>query len=191
MIKKNIIKKLNISNKLIYTLIAIFSFLFIGVGVYAYGTSTTMHNIDTIAPPAGCASGQLGMVSGSWGCFTPTNTNDVRLTIDSKGYLCYPTTAYCSTSQVNCQAYQYLTTVVSDCSSMSQDTLETICSGVCNEDYGYACNGQDPTGNCGGGTVVNYAGSGWCEGGGTIECMCDGYATYTQARHIPAGTRCI
>jgi hypothetical protein len=64
----------NISNKLAYTFIAIFSFVLIGVGVYAYGgsaPSTMGHSMGEIAFPA-CSTGQyLKWDGGAWVCGVP------------------------------------------------------------------------------------------------------------------------
>ena len=96
MVKKE--SKFNFSNKLAYTLIAIFSIIFIGVGVYAVSAGVTPnpgHNIQTISAPNSCASGQyleyiantnsggvgacdgqVGAVAGTagcWVCATPSS----------------------------------------------------------------------------------------------------------------------
>jgi hypothetical protein len=91
MVGKKRSKKFNLSNKLAYTLIAIFSIIFIGVGVYAAVAAGTTpnpgHSIQTIGAPTNCAVGQylrytndqgcgsqLGGSSPCWQCATPATT---------------------------------------------------------------------------------------------------------------------
>jgi len=55
-------RKFNFSNKLSYTLIAIFALVFIGAGVYAVSPGVTGnpgHTIQSIGAPSGCADGQV------------------------------------------------------------------------------------------------------------------------------------
>ena len=67
--KKGRVIKINLSNKMFYTLIAIAVLIFSGIVIYAYGSSnpTVMgHSHGEIEP---CADGQvLQMVAGSWQC---------------------------------------------------------------------------------------------------------------------------
>jgi hypothetical protein len=85
-------KELNISNRLAYTLIAIFSVIFIGAGVYAAVTAGTTpnpgHSIQTIGAPVGCAVGQYlryindyscstqGITGPCWVCATPSTAGE-------------------------------------------------------------------------------------------------------------------
>ncbi len=82
---KKRLKKFNISNKLAYTLIVIFSIVLICVGVFALTPGVAPnpgHTIDTVAPPTGCVAGQVLTWTGTaWSCvnlrYIPT---DIKLT---------------------------------------------------------------------------------------------------------------
>jgi hypothetical protein len=71
-------RRFNFSNKLSYTLIAIFAIIFLGIGVYALSASggdagNPGHNINSIGAPTGCSSGQyLQWSGGTWSCATVT-----------------------------------------------------------------------------------------------------------------------
>jgi hypothetical protein len=64
--------KINLSNRLLYTILAIGILLIVGVGIYAISPGETPdpgHNIQTIGPPEGCEGGQFLMWQGSeWIC---------------------------------------------------------------------------------------------------------------------------
>ena len=70
--------QINLSDRTSYTLIALVSIILLGVGVYAYGTSspsTFGHSLGEIAPPTGCNSGQVLSWSGTaWVCTTVSSS---------------------------------------------------------------------------------------------------------------------
>ncbi len=78
MVKRGKTIQINLSNRLLYTIIAIGVLLIAGVGVYALTPGTAPnpgHTIDTIAPPTGCGDGEfLQFVDATigWGCTTPS-----------------------------------------------------------------------------------------------------------------------
>ncbi len=84
MANKKRLKKFNISNKLAYTLVAIFSIVLIGVGVFALGpVPNPGHSISQLQT---CDDGQILKMSGSaWSCVTPQgwNPTDIKLTTAS------------------------------------------------------------------------------------------------------------
>ena len=186
-------KNFEISNKLAYTLIAILSIILIGVGVYAWnypGPPSTMgHSAGELAPPASCASGQTLTYNGAtWICAKPSGT-DTRFTINSNG-ICYTAPDTCKYESLYCGSFGYVLVELAEgqCDFLSQSTLNSLCGGECNEQYGFACDGRNSF--CGG-SVVNYQGNGFCEGGSTVYCQCEGSGIYTQATFIPSGTRCV
>ena len=77
--------KNKISNKLNYTLIALFAILVFGIGVYAYGgtsPSVVGHTLGEIAPPSGCSTGQALVWSGSaWQCQTIVTGSSVSFQV--------------------------------------------------------------------------------------------------------------
>lgn len=80
-------KRFNISNKLFYTIVFVIALVLIGVGVYAYGTSsptTFGHSTNEIAAPSGCSSGQvLSWTGSSWTC-TDTGVSGLEVvTLDT------------------------------------------------------------------------------------------------------------
>jgi hypothetical protein len=186
MVGKKRLKKFNISNKIAYVLIAIFSFILIGVGVYAI-PSTFGHSAGEIAFSS-CSFGQLfGMTSSGWGCLS-SSIIDSRFSVTTSG-LCYTAPSSCSAVPTSCFASQYTGVTISDCSTLQQSNLDTICSARCSSDYGRACDGD--TTSCSGGSYINYVGEGYCEGGGYISCSCYGSGEYMREVYIPAGQRCI
>jgi hypothetical protein len=74
MINKKGLGKFNISRRFVYTLIAVFLFLFIGIGVYAMTTGNAPnpgHVLDTVSAPSGCGSNTLLKWTGSaWACIS-------------------------------------------------------------------------------------------------------------------------
>jgi len=192
MIKKNNLKKFNISNKLAYTLIAIFSFIFIGVGVYAYGGSvpaTMGHSTGELSPPTGCTTGQvLGMVSGGWNCVTHS-TNDIRFTLEERG-LCYTAPPSCAITSEYCSQYVYVPSVFINggCDQSGQTELNQMCYGSCMT-YPPACDGYNS--NCNSGTTVYWTASGYCSNNYYLQCTCSASQYYSKSTYTPAGTRCI
>ena len=95
--KKRKLNKLNISNRLSYTLITIILLSVIIVGVYALAPGVKPnpgHLITEIAPPAGCSSGQVLSWNGTaWNC------------IKSGGNFYYRTNICSTTSSGACRAY--------------------------------------------------------------------------------------
>jgi len=90
--KRRVIK-ISLSNKLFYSLIAVFAVLVLGIGVYAYGTSnpsTFGHSISEIDPPAYCGGyndGWLRYYDGSWQCEdTPSTGGDTTVVGGISGY---------------------------------------------------------------------------------------------------------
>ncbi len=80
---KNNFNKFNISNRLSYTLIAIFSFLLIGVGVYASMTAGIApnpgHTLDNVSAPTGCGSNTyLKWTGDSWICESSSSSFNVN-----------------------------------------------------------------------------------------------------------------
>ncbi len=69
--------QINFTNRWLYTFITVFLLAAVGVGVYAYGTSTPTtfgHSAGELAPPTGCASGQfLQYTNSSWTCASPSS----------------------------------------------------------------------------------------------------------------------
>jgi len=83
--KRRVIK-INLSNKLFYSLIAVFAVLILGIGVYAYGTSNPSvmgHSMNEVQPPTQCNGYLKYDSSNGWTCedvsvsdYTPDITCD-------------------------------------------------------------------------------------------------------------------
>jgi hypothetical protein len=78
---------LHLSNRLSYTLIAIFILAVVGIGVYALTPGIVPnpgHDISTVSPPSPCAASQYLQFNGDkWKCATPSQ---VPLTGGMYGY---------------------------------------------------------------------------------------------------------
>lgn len=70
--KRGLTIKINFSNRWLYTFIVLGILAVIGVGVYAYGTSspsTFGHSLGEIAPPSPCTANQILQFAGTtWTC---------------------------------------------------------------------------------------------------------------------------
>jgi hypothetical protein len=194
--KNKMKKKINASDKLAYTLMVIFSFILIGVGVYAYGgtaPATMGHSIGEIAAPAGCASGQVLTYSGSaWTCAAASAT-DSRFIVNGTG-LCYTAPATCTLSTNTCSVSPVSVETVSQgtCQSMTAAARLSTCTVACYAQFGIACDGTTVS-QCSGGTAISYrAISALCIADpNLISCTCGSGETYLQEVYHAAGIRCI
>jgi hypothetical protein len=191
MIKKNNLKKFDISNKLAYILIAIFSFILIGVGVYAYGgsvPSTVGHSLGEIALPS-CSVGQVLDWTGSdWSCLTLSST-DMRLSIEAGG-VCYTTpVSTCAVTTQSCSNFfQIQDEYWYNCASNGATARTAECLARCRAS-GPACNGD--TTSCPGGTTAQYNTVTYqtCGGVHLLICTCTTTNSYSQEGYLPAGTK--
>jgi hypothetical protein len=161
MVNKTIKIKLNVSNKLLYSILAIILVIGISAVVYAYNPSGTGGN------PAifGHSADEINGVCMSDGTFcSATSNNDERFTIKAgTGKLCYdyPTTTGCTTQSEICSSTKQITVdpgtnKLGVCTSECLDTI--------------ACNGKTITG-CNKGTIVNYN-KGIPTSGTNNKCTC-------------------
>jgi hypothetical protein len=76
--KRNLDIHIHLTNRWLYTLIAIGILAIVSIGVYAYGTSnpsTFGHSVGELAPPPGCSAGQFLQYDGSsWVCSFSSST---------------------------------------------------------------------------------------------------------------------
>lgn len=189
--KKRNNEEFYISNRLAYVLMGVSIIILLAIGVYAYNTNPANpqkvgHSVGEITWPTCTGDQVLASRGGTIGCATLIDT---RFRVTTSG-ICYDVPELCSTSQFTCSDYQYvMVDIGSNCESITESNLDTICSANCYNQLGYACNGD--VSSCSGGTYVSYSGDGYCEGGNWVSCTCSASSTYTLEQYLPAGERCI
>ena len=124
--RKGLTIKINLTNRWLYTLIALGILIAVGVGVYAVVPGVAPnpgHLLSQISPPAGCTAGQFVQFNGSnWVCTTYTiptalygwcglvNTAECgRQLVCPVSYHCTSSTlirepAYCSSTNCACRS---------------------------------------------------------------------------------------
>ena len=143
--KKGFNIQINLSNRWLYTFIAIGILMIIGVGVYAWSNPTTGvgHSHDEIEP---CPDGQILQTSGgAWGC---VNMSEGGGGVDWSEISGMPSgfadgvddtggSPSCSASLTSCSLYQFISkSTIKTC-----PTNKPVMAGVEYDDYGHIIRG--------------------------------------------------
>jgi hypothetical protein len=138
---KNIKINLNISNRLLYSIIAVL--VIVGIGAFVYA----------VTPNPGHTANEIEGVckSNGEGC---TNVKDSRFTINSQGELCFNVQTVCTTQNTPCTATIYPIINDEGLCSLTLSQQNARCKEECSAHV--ACNGDLLPAPCTKGTSIYY-----------------------------------